>query len=391
MRLPQNNDEDMFDPGPITDSARASYSEIVQRPPGAAADQLSPEEIRMMYRRRERIREQSPPPRYMPTPPHSFEDSPTTDDLAALGSTPPYGSAEYTSNFSPARFHRRAAQLQEVRARSDREMSTGAILDEVENARRATQQSLEEADRTIAAADRALSELPPLRRMGRRSHLPSPPEHRPSIERSRPTVDGLGDRSRSFSPEEDAWDTLLSTMTPDERVPSMHSSFTSATASASASASASSSLAANSATNSYGTLATTAPSSTSSMASADLYATMCDNSSSDDSLSDDSDMPEPPAAMTTPLPRSIYSRRYYSNSSGGSDRAEQLADQQQEEYRRQVLREVNLRTMRERERELEQIRAEREAELRRVQADLDRLERVSADRYLERRAGRERL
>ena len=46
-------------------------------------------------------------------------------------------------------------------------------------------------------------------------------------------VDGLGDRRRSFSPEDNAaWDTLLTTITPDERLPSASSSFTSATASA---------------------------------------------------------------------------------------------------------------------------------------------------------------
>jgi hypothetical protein len=52
--------------------------------------------------------------------------------------------------------------------------------------------------------------------------------------------DGLGDRRRSFSPEEDTWETLLTTITPDERLPSASSSFTSASAAASASASTSS-------------------------------------------------------------------------------------------------------------------------------------------------------
>ncbi|EFX01354.1 hypothetical protein CMQ_6296 [Grosmannia clavigera kw1407] len=44
-------------------------------------------------------------------------------------------------------------------------------------------------------------------------------------------VDGLGDRSRSLSPEGDgAWDTLLTTLTPDPQPPSLGSSFASTTA-----------------------------------------------------------------------------------------------------------------------------------------------------------------
>ena len=67
-------------------------------------------------------------------------------------------------------------------------------------------------------------------------------------------LDGLGDRQRSFSPDDDTWETMLTTITPDERVPSAHSSFTTATASASASAASRSS--ATSAASSYGTLVT---------------------------------------------------------------------------------------------------------------------------------------
>ncbi|ROT41530.1 hypothetical protein SODALDRAFT_331271 [Sodiomyces alkalinus F11] len=48
-------------------------------------------------------------------------------------------------------------------------------------------------------------------------------------------LDGLGDRTRSLSPE--VWDTLLTTLTPDPQPPSVESSFTSASASASASTS----------------------------------------------------------------------------------------------------------------------------------------------------------
>lgn len=44
----------------------------------------------------------------------------------------------------------------------------------------------------------------------------------------REEVDGLGDRRRSYSPEDDFWATLRTTITPDEHLPSLNSSFTSA-------------------------------------------------------------------------------------------------------------------------------------------------------------------
>ena len=50
-----------------------------------------------------------------------------------------------------------------------------------------------------------------------------------------PRVDGLGDRDRSLSPEGDgAWDTLLTTISPDPQPPSVGSSFASTSASAAA-------------------------------------------------------------------------------------------------------------------------------------------------------------
>lgn len=50
-------------------------------------------------------------------------------------------------------------------------------------------------------------------------------------------VDGLGDRSRSLSPEGDGvWDTLLTTLTPDPQPPSLNSSFASGPATSSAAA-----------------------------------------------------------------------------------------------------------------------------------------------------------
>ncbi|KAK3373379.1 hypothetical protein B0T24DRAFT_593587 [Lasiosphaeria ovina] len=67
---------------------------------------------------------------------------------------------------------------------------------------------------------------------------PAPaPEPAPGAGPASATVDGLGDRNRSLSPEENAWDTLLSTLTPDPQPPSVGSSFASASALASATAS----------------------------------------------------------------------------------------------------------------------------------------------------------
>ncbi|PWY86242.1 hypothetical protein BO70DRAFT_289116, partial [Aspergillus heteromorphus CBS 117.55] len=78
-------------------------------------------------------------------------------------------------------------------------------------------------DLSIAAA------FPSLRRVGQRSINEAT---RPAREAM---VDGLGDRQRSVSPDDDhandAWETLLTTITPDTSLPSADSSFTSASAS----------------------------------------------------------------------------------------------------------------------------------------------------------------
>ena len=102
----------------------------------------------------------------------------------------------------------------------------------------------------------SLDNLPALRRMGQQNENAA---RRAAVRRQfrrsqrararQDTLDGLGDRQRSFSPDDDTWETMLTTITPDERVPSAHSSFTTATASATSRSS-------NSATSSYGTLVT---------------------------------------------------------------------------------------------------------------------------------------
>lgn len=175
---------------------------------------------------------------YMPTPPYTSGDvsrESSFQEATRLGS-----SASLTPRFAPAH---RFDDMNEI---SFREFVVRQGLD--------------------------LSELPPLRRMGRRGALEPSRSHQHATP---DTVDGLGDRRRSFSPENDSWETLLTTMTPDERLPSVHSSFTSASASAS-------SLSSNS-TSSYGTLVTV-PSSTEIP---DAFPTICDNTDSEESEFED--------------------------------------------------------------------------------------------------------
>ena len=128
----------------------------------------------------------------------------------------------------------------------------------------ATRLSLFSANGSAETTSTDLDDLPSLHRMDQhhqnaaRRAAARRQFHRSQRARARQdTLDGLGDRQRSFSPDDDAndtWETMLTTITPDERVPSAHSSFTTATASASASATSRSSN--NSATSSYGTLVT---------------------------------------------------------------------------------------------------------------------------------------
>ncbi|KAG8528025.1 uncharacterized protein KY384_006941 [Bacidia gigantensis] len=96
-----------------------------------------------------------------------------------------------------------------------------------------------------------LDHIPP----SRRRHHPSHPNPL-----SRDDLDGLGDRERSFSPEGISWETMLTNITPDDRVPSLHSSFNRATPSTSTSSFGSVSNLSASSSSSYGTQFT-APSS----------------------------------------------------------------------------------------------------------------------------------
>ncbi|MCJ1400782.1 hypothetical protein MMC11_003990 [Xylographa trunciseda] len=191
----------------------------------------------------------SPPPQYMPTPPYASTDradqSPA-ESIPLYAHLPPLVNApgatpSLTPRFAPAYRQEDSAFTQRV--------------DDSRRARRAHLTSLREA---YAGGH------PPLRR--NRHRIP----YNAIDDRGLPIVidhtDGLGDRRRSFSPEDNTWETLLTTITPDERLPSAESSFTSASVSAS-------SLSSNSASSS--TTLLTAPSSSSGTLNA--ISNICDD------------------------------------------------------------------------------------------------------------------
>ncbi|MCJ1388221.1 hypothetical protein MMC18_001066 [Xylographa bjoerkii] len=202
----------------------------------------------------------SPPPQYMPTPPYASTDTADqspSDSVPLYAQLPPLvavprGAPLLTPRFAPAYRHEDSAYTH----RSN----------DLRRARQAHLTSLREA-----YADGH----PPLRRNRHRT------PYNASDDRGLPLIidhaDGLGDRRRSFSPEETTWETLLTTITPDERLPSAESSFASASASAS-------SLSSNSASSSATLL--TAPSSSSGTLNA--ISNICDDpTDSDCSETDD--------------------------------------------------------------------------------------------------------
>lgn len=313
--------DDLPDLIPMVDPERTSYSEVLRR---STDHDATRDETHASSR--------SPPPRYMPTPPYSFEES--SNRSSPDGFTAPPNAANYSSRFAPA--DRLANEsMDNYTTRMSRRSTHQAMLDEITRPRVEVERTREEARRTREEISRAwretdpsaydtLGELRRLRRMGHRHRTPPGIETRLSPPRNRSNVDGLGDRRRSFSPEDDAWDTLLTTITPDERVPSVHSSFTSATASASVS------VAPNPASSSsYGTLATL-PSSSASAAG--FYPNLCDNTDSEDSLTEDESTGmtihgisagNTSYSMTSAPPSRgpVYSRRYDTRF---TDREEQL-------------------------------------------------------------------
>ncbi|KAI9805047.1 MAG: hypothetical protein M1826_004794 [Phylliscum demangeonii] len=128
--------------------------------------------------------------------------------------------------------HRRR-QLRDLDARNDHDEDM-LLLDEIEEA---VDSHGERLERRRLRLDRHLARHREDRRRvaGAAAH-PAPraasslrPTHT-GASAARP-IDGLGDRRRSLSPDEETWETLRTTITPDQQLPSTESSFTSATAS----------------------------------------------------------------------------------------------------------------------------------------------------------------
>lgn len=199
------------------------------------------------------------PPRAIPTPPYTSGEPSSRSTPATSTTTIPLGSASLTPRFAPAfRFDEYA----------DDPSSLAAIGSEA----------------TPTSTSRLSSnENPSLRRVRHRSITESISQENARVSRRAGAhVDGLGDRQRSFSPEDESWATLLTTIPPDEHLPSASSSFTSATASASAA-----SLSSNSASSSNTAL--TALSMASDQTEPITTFPICDMSDSDDDESDDSE------------------------------------------------------------------------------------------------------
>jgi hypothetical protein len=150
--------------------------------------------------------------------------------------------------------------------------------------------------------------FPPLRRMGRRNIADGPLPSSSLRESWSPvsTVDGLGDRDRSFSPsgESSQWDTFYGTIVPDAVAPTAESSFASAAASASFSNSHPSSRAGSSNTSASSSRThLTVPSRRHSPPTNDQFMRACDTS--DDDTAEDTEAEED----TAPAAESIR-RRY---------------------------------------------------------------------------------
>lgn len=144
-----------------------------------------------------RPRSRTPPPAYVPSPLYTSRDRSNRSSPNGLQSA--HSDASGTARFAPAHASTRFEP----------------VLDE------AGYQHHESNRDGVTTDDSMLDDLPPLRRVNRR-YIPLRPVQLPSS--SRGVVDGLGDRWRSVSPDNDPWETLLSTMPPDERLPSTSTS-----------------------------------------------------------------------------------------------------------------------------------------------------------------------
>lgn len=235
--------------------------------------QVRPHGLDEIVTRTEQDELRLPPSQSVPTPPYTSGD--TSIQSSPYVSSPRLGTASLTPRFAPAhrldgedeaRAHavreevleRLSSRMAEMMDGGEGEYVAGHAA-EINRMRGRNPAALSVEYREAEAAylesielrllrrvrDNDSAELPRLRRM----HPPSGGMFRRIRGSSHlGNVDGLGDRERSFSPDEDPWETMLTTIQPDAQVPSAHSSFTSATASAS-------SLSSNS-TSSFGTLIT---------------------------------------------------------------------------------------------------------------------------------------
>ena len=199
----------------------------------------------------------SPPSRYLPTPPYTLGDSSSRSTLHVP--SPSSSTALLTPRFAPAHrlddedeaqggavrqevIARLSSRMAELMDSSEREYIAGhaahiarmrdldqdALTPEVREQEAAYLGLVEtRLDLMRRASDRDMAELPRLRRMSRSGRVTSRSMRRYHRQSN---FDGLGDRERSFSPENDQWETMLTTIPLDQRVPSAHSSFTSATA-----------------------------------------------------------------------------------------------------------------------------------------------------------------
>ena len=197
----------------------------------------------------------SPPAQYLPTP--FFTSGETSNRFTSHLPSPPLGTALLTPRFAPAHrldgeeeaqanavreeaLARLSSRMAELMDSDEREYFAGhaaqitrmralnqdALTPEVREQEAAYLELVETLMRRVR--DHELVEYTRLRRMSRSSRAMSRPHRRYQHQSN---VDGLGDRERSFSPDDDQWETMLTTIPLDERVPSAHSSFTSATAS----------------------------------------------------------------------------------------------------------------------------------------------------------------
>lgn len=186
---------------PITMRIDGPYPSSLMRPPtpSSASFRYRPRHLRhgrdgSLSRTRAELN-QSAPPAYIPSPPYT---SPGHSRGSSPGdSQPANAAASLTPRFAPAH----------VPAQSE-------ALDHPSFQHR--QPGHEDA----TASDSMLEDFPPLHRVNRR-HTPTGRDRESSVHGD---VDGLGDRWRSVSPETDPWEILLSTMPPDERLPSTSAS-----------------------------------------------------------------------------------------------------------------------------------------------------------------------